>query len=302
MIPLADLNSLYQSNGLQGILPYSFGMQGSGYRFLCDKLREGEVLYLTVSPFNNMPWFFPKDDRVLFHLYTDPLLAEQQCDLLAREKLQSAVINLDLTGIADHVWRRYRDLGATHLLIDDSIYVAMSDLTPPASYDGFINPKAPLRNDRLNAALYTLLQYENNDLSHPALKGYFWDVFKQSRLYIPLKPLRQLQPGEILTADNSAYHYADFEGGMRGLLVFTDAYFVELYANLEGLTPDQYTANVVCTYDTLLEYMLDNRDEGVILNYGAGNFPLDLDSVDEFDSLALTAAAQNAADVSSYCV
>lgn len=297
---MADLSALYKDNGLPGILPYAFGMQGTGYRFLCERLREGESFYLIVSPYNNMPWYFPRDNKVMFCLYTDPQYAEQQCDLLAREKLRAAAIPMDLTGVAGQVWKRYRDLGCTHLLIDDSVYVAMSDLVSPASYDGFINAKAPLRNERLNAALYTLLQYEDNDLDHQALQGYFWDVFRQSRLYVPIKPLRQLHTGELLTTDNSDYHFIDLENGSRGLLAFTDGYFLQMFADMEGLTPDQYTANVVCTYESLLEYMQAYPEQCVVLNCGMGNFVLDLENIEKFDTLSLNSAAQNAADANTY--
>ena len=50
---MANLQSIFNESGLQGIIPYGFDLDGPGYRFLCDKLKEGISFYGKPSPYGS---------------------------------------------------------------------------------------------------------------------------------------------------------------------------------------------------------------------------------------------------------
>lgn len=66
---MANLTLLFNEHGLGGIIPYAFGMSGSEYQFLCDKLKAGEPFSIVVSKETGMPFFFVEEGKVYFSLY-----------------------------------------------------------------------------------------------------------------------------------------------------------------------------------------------------------------------------------------
>lgn len=293
---MADLHTLYQESGLQGILPYAFGMTGQGYQFLCDKMKEGISFWIIVSDSNQMPFVFAENERTYFSLYSDEEMANHRCDELAMSKFYTRVVQLDSAGWTDRLWRRYRDLGATHMLFNDSIWVDIRDLAPIATYDGMLNSTTPLRNAQLNAALYCIEQYLLAGVCPDSLKAYFWRVFKSSIFYVPVKPIQQLSSGQTLTPENAQTHIITFDDGQRAFLGFTDGEFLNIYAETNGLSPEEYTAAYTPTYQDIRDYMNQNPDLGFLINSEAGDFLFTWDVFEDFELASLNHAALEASE------
>lgn len=293
---MADLNSLFQDSGLEGILPYAFGMTGQGYQFLCEKMKEGVPFWIIVSDSNHMPFVFAEEEKTYFGLYSNEESAVQKCDELAINKFYTTAVMLETEGWTDRLWRRYRDLGATHMLFNDSVWVDIRDLAPVATYDGMLNSTTPLRNAQLNAALYCIEQYLLSGICPESLKAYFWEVFKSSIFYVPVKPIHALASGQALTRSNTQTHIVEFEDGQKSFLGFTDGEFLNIYAEANGLPPEEYTAAFTPTYQDLRDYMNQNPGVGFLLNPGAGDFLFTWDVFQDFELASLNQAALDAAN------
>ena len=232
---MANLNVIYKESGLQGIIPYGFGMDGQGYRFLCSKLKEGVSFYVIASPTTTLPYVFVDHEHIYYNLYTTEEAAASKCDILAMDKHYAVPALLETAGWADILWRRYRDLGATHVRIDDAVWISIRDLTTVATYEGIINFETPLRNPTLNAVMYTYQQDYEAGTCTDALTALYWETFKKSLFYAPLRPTRSIKPGESLTSDNSDFHFVELEDGSTAFLLFTDDEFKRIYAESYGL-------------------------------------------------------------------
>ena len=143
---MANLQSIFNESGLQGIIPYGFDLDGPGYRFLCDKLKEGISFYVVADPETGLPYYFADSNHVYFNLYSTEEMAAAKCDEIAMTKRYTIPALLETSGWVDALWRRYRDLGATHVRLDDAVWVAIKDLASSATYEGIISFETPLRN------------------------------------------------------------------------------------------------------------------------------------------------------------
>jgi len=291
---MANLQAIFDANGLQGIVPYAFGMKGQGYQFLCQKLMEGIPFWVITAEDTGMPYVFAVDDRVMFGLFSTQAQAASKCDELAMSNFVTVPVYIDPQGWAQRLLKRYRDLGATHLLLDDSALVKISDIAPMASYDGIINPQTPLRNARLNAALYCLAQFSAAGIENNALVAYFWEVMKNSRLYAPKRPTRQLQPGEALTDQNSDFHYIILEDGKKAVLCFTDGEFVNIYAEVAELPSEDCSVASTPGHTDWKGFLDHNPGMGMVLNAGAGDFLFTQEIIREYELAVLNQSASDA--------
>lgn len=269
---MADFNSLYKEEGLRGIIPYAFGLAGAGYQFLCEKLKEGVPFWVMVSTLTKIP-FYEYDfdeERLYFKLYTD--------EKLAKAGPYMEAVLLDEPQLAMEIWKRYRDLGISHLKLDDYVWVSITDLVAPASYDGFLSNNAPLRNAALNAELYYTMQYYFADYSCDELLGRLWRTLKESQFYVLVKPIKKLRPGQALTKDNMDVHRLNLDDGKVGFAVFTDWQFVVGYAASLGLPAEEYSAAYTPGLQDLLDYMWENPENPAVFNYLYGSFEFDLDA------------------------
>ena len=82
---------------------------------------------------------------VVKHIYDLVLLRLQPCS--SAVNLLEFVIREEQKclspGWVDALWRRYRDLGATHVRLDDAVWVAIKDLASSATYEGIISFETP---------------------------------------------------------------------------------------------------------------------------------------------------------------
>lgn len=287
---MADLQMLYDEEGLQGILPYAFGMSGPGYRFLCERMKEGIQVFV-IGNSRHLPFMDTQDEKVFVYLYSDPALAEGKLDELASRNYEISIEPMDTTPVPE-VWKRYRDLGVTHLRIDDALWVAIKDLAPVATYDGYLNQNAPLRNAELNTALYCLYQELDADNPCDALLSYFWEVFMKSCFYLPVRPTRKLAPGEALTPENSDFHYIPLDDGTTAYAVFTDQDFLLSYGVSMGMKAEEFTAAFTPMYEDLMEFLNVDDDWSIVLNPLYGSFVLTKEWCENASMVALNNAAR----------
>ena len=61
---MANLQSIFNESGLQGIIPYGFDLDGPGYRFLCDKQKQGISFYDLADTETAQPYNIPDTNHV----------------------------------------------------------------------------------------------------------------------------------------------------------------------------------------------------------------------------------------------
>jgi len=289
---MANLDAIYEESGLQGVIPYGFGMDGQGYRFLCGKLKEGVSFYVIASPATTLPYFFADNEHIYFNLYTTEEMASSKCDSLAMDKRYTVPALLETEGWTSVLWRRYRDLGATHIRIDKAVWISISDLTTTATYEGIINYDTPLRNPTLNAIMYSYQQNYEAGACPDALTALYWETVKKSLFYAPLRPTRPIQPGETLNAGNSDFHYIELEDGSRAFLLFTDDDFKNIYAESYGLKPEEFKVVNLFNFNEIREFLASESGLCALVNHMAGNFVISTDLMDYYETISLNEAAR----------
>ena len=48
---MANLKTIFEEDGIAGVIPYAFSPEEPGYQFLCGKLKEPVPFYILVCPF-----------------------------------------------------------------------------------------------------------------------------------------------------------------------------------------------------------------------------------------------------------
>lgn len=288
---MADLQAIFKDCGLQGIIPYGFDLDGPGYRFLCDKLKAGIPFYVIADPRTGLPYYFVDQSHIYFNLYSTEAAASAKCNAIAMNKRYTIPAPLDMGDLADILWKRYRDLGASHVRLDDAVWIRMKDLASVATYEGIISFETPLRNPTLNAIMYCHRQDVEAECCTNALTALFWETFKRSQFYAPLHPIRPLRSGEALNPENSDYHYVTLDDGKKAFLLFTDNEFKLIYGTAVGLKPEEYKVVSLFEYKDILEFFAEEPGLCAVINPGCGGFVLSQNGVEEFDSIALNQAA-----------
>lgn len=295
---MADFKAIFEESGLLGIVPYAFNMNGKGYDFLCDKLKKGEAFWAVYADKTNVPFISVDGENgyVYFSLFSSPEQAEQFTLQLGANDFRTTAIKIDAGDNAQNVWLQYRDLGITHLRFDEAIWINIEDLAPKATYDGMLNAKLPIRNAKLNAALYYMLQFIDADIRFDEGIAYFWRLFQESIIYVPVHPQTALKQGEALKEDNMDYHYMTTPDGSNSILAFTDQHFLEAYAQQKALKPEEYTAAYTPDFSHLKQFMEENPKLSVVLNPYYGGFILSLKLFSEIETITLNQAAVNASE------
>jgi len=288
---MANLQSIYRESGLQGIIPYGFDFKGPGYCFLCDKLKEGVSLFVIAEPETGLPYYFVDSKHVFFNLYSTEEAAAVKCDELAMKKRYAIPAQLDTSGWANNLWKRYRDLGASYIKLDDAVWINIKNLAPAATYEGILSFETPLRNPTLNSIMYCYRQDVQAECCTDAMIGLFWETFKKSMFYAPLRPTRTLRLGETLNSHNSDFHYVTQNDGRKAFLLFTDSEFKLIYGSAENLNPEEYKVVNLFSYHDICNFFANKPGLCAVVNLHSGGFSLTPESINEFDTIALNQAA-----------
>lgn len=284
---MADLNTLYNESGLAGILPYSFGMTGKGYKYLCEKLLNGETLWIVNCTNTTMPLIKIIEEKVCTPIFTNEMSAYYFCNQAAADKINAAPVAVDFGQNAKDIFKRFRDLGIEYLRMDDSVWVDIGDVAPKATYDGFLSINAPLRNAELNATLYYTMQNMRAGIPCDPLISLLWDTLNSAIFLAPIRPKENLTAGAIVDESNTELHIIIDDNGTKYLLIFTDPDFLLMYAAEAGLDHSQYAACYNPSFQTVYDYMKENPDTNVLINYSCGDIVLTLDFLQDIETIAL---------------
>ena len=289
---MADLKTIYDEDGIQGILPYAFNSNEPGYKFLCDVLKAGYTLWFLVGQRNNMPFLEVVESKLYFSFFTTEEEAHNHADTLARHRYYTTPIKTETDTAFDLLWKRSRDLGATHINIDQAVWINIKDLAPVAEYDGYISADAPIRNAKINSLMLLFNQQISADIKNDRLTAELWRALQDSRFYVPLMLTEEIEPGKAMTDDNSSPHTINYGEGLLTLPVFTDQAFLTAYAQAFEL-PDEAWA-VVKTPDLkeILNYTRNNAQLAAIINPCSLDLLLSKDAIEEFERIALVDDAQ----------
>lgn len=296
---MADLDALYSYEGLPAIIPYAFSQTSPGYKYLCEKMKTTGSIWCVVDSEDEFPIVLTEPDKVFFKIFTNEDMGQHECDRLAMDRYYSKLVPLSLDTYASEIWKRFRDCGATHLRLDNAVWISIADLAPAATYDGFINVNAPLRNANLNSALYCYCQHVKADAASVKLAAYVWDIIKQAHFCLPILPIDPLKPGESLSSDNVQFHYIEQDNNRNALLVFTDENFLTIYKDALKLSQEDCGAFYTPSFESLRDIMVENEID-LCINLYAGSFLLTNELCAEFEQAALNAAARDASDKFSY--
>ena len=271
-------------------------MDGPGYRFLCDKLKDGIIFYIIADLETGLPYHFINQERIFFTIYSDYEAAMAKCDELALNKRYAIPTHLETTGWAEQLWKRYRDLGVTYILLDNSVWVSISDLTATATYEGILSFNTPLRNPTLNAIMYCAIMYCYRqdviaDSCTYAMAALFWEALKNSKFYAPLRPSRALRPRETLNGNNFNMHYISLQDGRKAFLLFTDNEFKSIYTGNTNLKFEEHKVVNLFAYDDIFQLIFSERRLCAVINAYCGGFCITPESIEEFESISLNQSA-----------
>lgn len=279
---MANLKTIFEENGIAGIIPYAFSSEEPGYQFLCDKLKEPIPFYILVRADICFPFYCYEEDgeRMYFSIFTDKERALETCDGLALESFNVQPFYLE--NPASDVWTMYREYGITHIRVDNFVYVQIEDLAPPCTYEGILNDQTPLRNPSFNEALYVMLQYESAGFDATALQAVFWEKLNDSTFYVPRKMTRKLESGETVNDSNSDFHFLEIEG-QKYLLVFSGDLFLRFYASAFKIPPEDSKLVYTTNLQDLMIYMNNHPDTQVIINPVMGDVIINTETLEELE-------------------
>lgn len=286
---MANLKTIFEEDGIAGIIPYAFGPEEPGYQFLCGKLKDPIPFYILVRADICFPFYQYEEDgeKMYFSVFTDKERALETCDQLALESFNVQPFYLE--NPAPDVWTMYREYGITHIRVDNFVYVQIEDLAPPCTYEGILNNKTPLRNPSFNEALYVMLQYESAGFNVDALQAVFWERLNDSTFYVPRRMTRKLKSGEAVNDSNSDFHFLDIEG-QRYLPVFSGDLFLQFYAAGFEIPPEDSKLVFTTNLPDLMVYMKNHPDTQVIINPVMGDVVINHETLEELEGAYIRAS------------
>lgn len=279
---MANLKTIFEEDGIAGVIPYAFSPEEPGYQFLCGKLKEPVPFYILVRSDMCFPFYRYEEDgeKMYFSIFTNKEQALDTCSQLALESFNVQMFYLE--NPSPDVWTMYREYGITHIRVDNFIYIKIEDLAPPCTYEGILNNNTPLRNPSFNEALYVLLQYESAGFNVDALKAGFWECLNNSTFYVPRRMTRKLESGEAVNDSNSDFHFLDIEG-QKYLPVFSGDLFLHFYAAAYDVPPEDSKVVYTTNLSDLIEYMQDHPDTQVVINPAMGDAVINKEVLDDLE-------------------
>lgn len=289
---MANFQTIFRDCGLQGIIPYAFDQDNPAYRFLCEKLSIGISLFVISEPETGLPYYFIDSQHVFFNVYSTREAATVKCRELAMNKRDTTPALIETSGWAAALWRRYRDLGATHIRLDDSVWVSLGDIVPMATYEGILSVNTPLRNPTLNSIMYCHRQDVEAECCTDALSALFWQTFKASKFYVLLRPIHAHSQGTISAKYNFVPHFLTLPDGRKAFLLFTDNEFKLIYGRCKNLSPNAYKIVALFNFDDI-HHLVVQLGYCALVNAFCGDFILAPDTINEFESILLNQSALN---------
>lgn len=264
---MADLGALYREYGLRGIIPHAFRRGSEGYRYLMEKLQQGETFYLIRDAATNTPRLTLDDGNVAAYAFGD---GEQAARFCALPSGGIGCVVEEAGGVQTLI--ELRDLGVSCLMFDEAVRLRITDIVRSAEYDGFRDLDSPIRNEQVNAALYLACQASARKMPAAPLFVVLFRLLKEGRLALPVS-IRRGAAGTISMSDLETPFLEDAYGEGRYLYAFTDTWHFcaewERNIGLRKATPQKLSHPL--SYDELRRLVLDTHDAKLILNPGTAN-------------------------------
>lgn len=259
---MADLYRIFSEEGLAGLLPYALKDTSHGYRILVDKIKAGYPLTFIRTQME-VPYLVVKNETYQALFYTTEDKARAQASELKAQGFNPVVEDLPDGKAREEALLWLFDHGPTHILLDDSLSVPISDLVDEElpDYDGRPTTEHKLRNRMLNGATFYFLQQ--------AAAGY-------GNMEAEYTWTRSMVNGEFLAAciNDPANNYPalalTMENGL-GLLVYTDWRQVQL-DNLED-----EPACFVLDFEGLKRLLALDTKNVILLNHATCNLSMNLE-------------------------
>lgn len=258
---MADLYRIFSEEGLTGLLPYALKETSHGYRILLDKIKAGYPLSFIRTQME-VPYLIVKNDTYQALFYTTEEKSQTQAAELKAQGFKPTVEDLPDGKAREDAFLWLFDHGPTHILLDDSLSVPISDLVSEVpDYDGRPTTEHKLRNRMLNGATFYFLQQ--------AAAGY-------GNMEAEYAWTRSMVNGEFLAAciNDPANNYPALGlplGEGMGLLVYSDWRQVQLD------NPDGEPACMVLTFENLKELLSLDTKNVILFNHATCNLNMDLE-------------------------
>ena len=259
---MADLYRIFSEEGLAGLLPYALKDTSHGYRILVDKIKAGYPLTFIRTQME-VPYLVVKNETYQALFYTTEDKARAQASELKAQGFNPVVEDLPDGKAREEALLWLFDQGPTHILLDDSLSVPISDLVDEElpDYDGRPTTEHKLRNRMLNGATFYFLQQ--------AAAGY-------GNMEAEYTWTRSMVNGEFLAAciNDPANNYPalalTMENGL-GLLVYTDWRQVQLD------NPEDEPACFVLDFEGLKRLLALDTKNVILLNHATCNLSMNLE-------------------------
>ena len=259
---MADLYRIFSEEGLAGLLPYALKDTSHGYRILVDKIKAGYPLTFIRTQME-VPYLVVKNETYQALFYTTEDKARAQASELKAQGFNPVVEDLPDGKAREEALLWLFDHGPTHILLDDSLSVPISDLVDEElpDYDGRPTTEHKLRNRMLNGATFYFLQQ--------AAAGY-------GNMEAEYTWTRSMVNGEFLAAciNDPANNYPalalTMENGL-GLLVYTDWRQVQLD------NPEDEPACFVLDFEGLKRLLALDTKNVILLNHATCNLSMNLE-------------------------
>ena len=259
---MADLYRIFSEEGLAGLLPYALKDTSHGYRILVDKIKAGYPLTFIRTQME-VPYLVVKNETYQALFYTTEDKARAQASELKAQGFNPVVEDLPDGKAREEALLWLFDHGPTHILLDDSLSVPISDLVDEElpDYDGRPTTEHKLRNRMLNGATFYFLQQ--------AAAGY-------GNMEAEYTWTRSMVNGEFLAAciNDPANNYPalalTMENGL-GLLVYTDWRQVQLD------NPEGEPACFVLDFEGLKRLLALDTKNVILLNHATCNLSMNLE-------------------------
>lgn len=173
------------------------------------------------------------------------------------------------------------------ILLDNSVWVSIFDLSATTTYEGILSINTPLRNPTLNAIMYCYRQDVIADSCTYAMAALFWETLKSSKFYAPLKPSRTLRPREALNIGSFNMHYISLQDSRKAFLLFTDNKFKSIYAGSMNLKSEEHKVVNLFACDDICKLIFSERGLYAVINAYCGGFCITSESIEEFESISL---------------
>lgn len=266
---MADLYKIFNDEGLAGLLPYALKPSSHGYQILIDKIKAGIPLSF-IRTHMEAPFLVVKNGTYQAMFYTTREKAQEQADNLSAQGYKPTVEDLpDGQGRQGALLWLF-DYGPTHILLDDTVSVPISDLADEIpEYDGQPTEEHMLRNRMMNGALFYFLQQ--------AAAGF-------GNLEAERTWTQAMHKGLFLAAcvNDAANNYPPLSikvKGQNGILIYTDWRQVQL-------DHEENPSCVLVTFDMLKSILEMYPGSVLVLNHATCSLIMDSNMLDMIEQSA----------------